>query len=81
MNGMEVLEIKNEKIKPTNVEEAIAAGWKTAEEMYTTANSSKSTWDRFMVDVRNAMSKKSNSRYRIDPTANLVVKLVVFFYL
>ena len=76
MNGMEVLEIK-EKVenKPANVEEAIAAGWKTAEEMYTTANSSKSTWDRFMVDIRNAMSEKPNSRCFTDDTANLVVKL------
>lgn len=60
MNGMEVLEIKEES-KPTNVKEAIAAGWKTAEEMYTTANSSKRTWDRFVVDVKNAMSEKPNS--------------------
>ena len=75
MNGMEVLEIKNEESKPANVEEAIAAGWKTAEEMYTTANNSKSTWDRFMVDVKNTMSKKSDSRCFTDDTANLVVKL------
>ena len=68
MNGMEVLEIKNEESKPTNVEEAITAGWKTAEEMYTTANSSKSTWDRFMVDAKNAMSKKSNSSCFTDDT-------------
>ena len=60
---------------PKNVEDAIKVGWKTAEEIYTTSNSSKSTWDRFMVDVKNAMSKKPNSGYRIDPTANLVVKL------
>ena len=85
MNGMEVLEIKevqkgennmNElESKPANVEEVIKAGWKTAEEMYTTANSSKSTWDRFMVDVRNAMSEKPNSGCFTDDTANLVVKL------
>ena len=61
--------------KPTNVEEAIKAGWKTAEEMYTTANSSKSTWDRFIIDVKNAMSEKPNSRCFTDDTANLVVKL------
>ena len=61
--------------KPANAEEAIKAGWKTAEEMYTTANSSKSTWDRFMADVKNAMSKKPNSRCFIDDTANLVIKL------
>lgn len=69
MNGMEVLEIK-EKVesKPTNVKEAITAGWKTAEEMYTTANSSKSTWDRFMVDVKNAMSEKPNSSCFTDET-------------
>lgn len=54
--------------KPANVKEAITAGWKTAEEMYTTANSSKSTWDRFMVDVRNAMSKKPNSSCFTDDT-------------
>ena len=61
--------------KPKNVEDAIKAGWRTAEEMYTTANSSKSTWDRFMVDIRNAISKKPNSRCFIDDTANLVIKL------
>ena len=65
--------MKNEEIKPTNVGEAVAAGWKTAEEMYTIANSSKSTWDRFIVDVKNAMSKKPNSRCFTDDTANLVV--------
>ena len=67
-----MLELEN---KPKNAEEAIKAGWRTAEEMYTTANSSKSTWDRFMVDVKNAMSKKPNSRCFIDDTANLVIKL------
>ena len=43
--------------------------------MYTTANISKSTWDRFMVDVKNAMSEKPNSRCFTDDTANLIVKL------
>ena len=52
--------------KPKNVEEAIKAGWKTAEKMYTTANSSKRSWDRFITDVRNAMSQKSNSSCAID---------------
>ena len=61
--------------KPKNVEEAIKAGWKTAEEIYITANSSKRSWDRFIADVRNAMSQKSNSGCAIDCTANLVVKL------
>ena len=61
--------------KPKNAEEAIKAGWKTAKEMYTTANSSKSTWDRFMVDVKNAMPKKPNYRCFTDDTANLVIKL------
>ena len=68
MNGMEVLEIKEKELKPANVKEAIAAGWKTAEEMYTTANSSKSTWDRFMVDVRKAISKKPDSSCFTDDT-------------
>ena len=61
--------------KPKNVKEAIKAGWRTGEEMYTTADSSKSTWDRFMVDIRNTISKKPNSRCFIDDTANLVIKL------
>lgn len=65
-------EVKN---KPINVEEAIRTGWKTAEEIYTTANSSKSTWDRFVADVRSATSKKPNYRCLTDDTANLVIKL------
>ena len=54
--------------KPKNVEEAIKAGWKTAEEIYTTANSSRRTWDNFIVDIKNAISQKSNSSYAIDCT-------------
>ena len=54
--------------KPKNVEEAIKAGWKTAEEIYTTADSSKRSWDRFIADVRNAISKKPNSSCAIDGT-------------
>ena len=61
--------------KPANVEEAINAGWKTAEEMYTTANSSRRTWDNFVADVKNATSEKPNSRCATDCIANLVVKL------
>ena len=60
--------VKKVENKPKNVEDAIKAGWRTAKEMYTTANSSKSTWDRFMVDVKNAMSKKPNSRCFTDET-------------
>ena len=52
--------------KPKNVEEAIKAGWRTAEEIYTTANSSRRTWDNFIADIRNAISQKSNSSYAID---------------
>ena len=60
--------VKKEENKPKNVEEAIKAGWKTAEEMYTTADSSKRSWNRFIADVRNAMSQKSNSGCAIDGT-------------
>ena len=70
MNGMEVLEIK-----PTNVKEAVAAGWKTAEEMYTTAGVCRDTFNQFLSDVRKSMSEKSDSRCFTDDTANLVVKL------
>ena len=52
--------------KPKNVEDAIKAGWKTAEEIYITSNSSKRSWDRFIADVRNATSQKSNSSCAID---------------
>ena len=52
--------------KPKNVEDAIKAGWRTAEEIYTTANSSRRTWDNFIADIRNAISQKSNSSYVID---------------
>ena len=67
--------MKELQFKPKNVEEAIKTGWKTAEEIYTTANSSKRSWDRFIADVRNAISQKSNSGCVIDGTANLVIKL------
>ena len=36
--------------------------------MYTTSDSSKRSWDRFIADVRNAMSQKSNSGCAIDGT-------------
>ena len=52
--------------KPKNVEDAIKAGWRTAEEIYITANSSRRTWDNFIADIRNAISQKSNSSYAID---------------
>lgn len=61
--------------KPKNVEEAIKAGWKTSEEMYTTAGVCRDTFNQFLSDVKNATSEKSNFGCRIDPTANLVVKL------
>lgn len=66
--------IIQDNTKPKSVEEEIEAGWKTAEEIYT-AVSSKSTWDRFIVDVKNATSQKPNFRCFTDDTANLVVKL------
>ena len=43
--------------------------------MYTTANSSRRTWDNFVADVRKATSEKPNSRCVIGEAANLVVKL------
>lgn len=76
MNGMEVLEIKEKvETKPANVKEAIAAGWKTAEEMYITAGVCRDTFNKFLSDVRKSISEKQDSGCRIDPTANLVVKL------
>lgn len=71
----ELAKLNETENKPKNVEKAIEAGWKTAEEIYTTANSSRRTWDNFIADVRNSISQKSNSGYAIDCTANLVVKL------
>ena len=67
----------NEKIetKPANVEEAIKAGWRTAKEMYECAGVCRDTFNEFILAVRNAVSNKPNSGCRIDPTANLVVKL------
>lgn len=65
---LELAKLNETESKPKNVEEAIEAGWKTAEEIYTTANSSKRSWDRFIADVRNAISKKPNSGYAIDGT-------------
>ena len=69
MNGMEVLEIK-EKVesKPANIKEAINAGWKTAKEMYEVAGVDRRTWENFVADVRNAISKKPNSSCENDFT-------------
>lgn len=61
--------------KPANVEEAINAGWKTAKEMYETADVGERTWRRFMADVSNAMLKKQDSGCETTVIANLVVKL------
>ena len=61
--------------KPKNVEEAIKAGWKTAKEMYKCAGVCRDTFNEFILAVRNTVSNKPNSGCRIDPTANLVVKL------
>ena len=72
---LELVKLNETENKPKNVEEAIEAGWKTAEEIYTAANSSRSTWDRFIVDIKNATPKKPNYRCFTDEGANLVVKL------
>lgn len=73
---MEIIESKNElESKPKNVEEAIKAGWKTAEEIYTDAGVCRDTFNQFLSGVRKSMSEKQVSGCRIDPTANLVVKL------
>ena len=61
--------------KPKNVEEAIKSGWKTAKEMYECAGVCRDTFNEFILAVRNAVYNKPNSGCRIDPTANLVVKL------
>ena len=66
--------------KPTNVEEAVAEGWKTAKEMYTTAGVCRDTFNQFLSDVRKAMSEKQDSGCFTDdtandPIANLVIKL------
>ena len=47
--------------KPKNVEDAIKAGWRTAKEMYEACETSRQTWENFMVDVRNTISKKPDS--------------------
>ena len=67
-----MLELEN---KPKNAEEAIKAGWKTAKEMYECAGVCRDTFNEFILEVRNTVSNKPNSGCRIDPTANLVVKL------
>ena len=67
--------VKKEENKPKNVEDAIKAGWKTAKEMYECAGVCRDTFNEFILAVRNATSNKPNSGCRIDPTANLVVKL------
>ena len=65
---LELVKSNETENKPKNVEEAIKAGWRTAEQIYTTANSSKRSWDNFIADVRNAVSKKSIFSCAIDCT-------------
>ena len=62
----ELAKLNETENKPKNVEKAIEAGWRTAEEIYTTANSSRRSWDNFIADIRNGASQKSNSSYAID---------------
>lgn len=71
----ELAKLNETENKPKNVEEAIRTGWKTAEEMYNIAGVDERTWRRFIADVRNTTSQKSNSGCDIDVTANLVIKL------
>ena len=61
--------------KPTNVEEAINAGWKTTKEMYEAACVCRDTFNQFLSDVRKATLQKQDSGCISTPTANLVVKL------
>ena len=51
--------------KPTNVEEAINAGWKTAKEIYTTCETSRQTWENFVADIRKATLQKPDSSCKI----------------
>lgn len=61
MKNLDLVKSNEVESKPTNVEEAVAAGWKTAKEMYEVAGVDRRTWENFMVDVRNAISKKPDS--------------------
>ena len=66
--------------KPTNVEEAVKAGWKTAKEMYEVAGVCRDTFNQFLSAVRKATLQKPNFGCISTPTANdcienLVVKL------
>lgn len=72
---LELAKLNETENKPKNVEEAIRTGWKTAEEMYECAGVCRDTFNEFLSAVRNATLEKSNYGCRIDPTANLVVKL------
>ena len=62
------LDLTTNKIesKPANVEEAIAAGWKTAKEMYTTCETSRQTWENFVADIRKATLQKPDSSCETD---------------
>lgn len=56
-----MFELNKIESKPTNVEEAINAGWRTAKEMYETCETSRQTWENFVADVRKATLQKQNS--------------------
>ena len=71
----DLVKLNETENKPKNVEEAIKAGWKTAKKMYECAGVCRDTFNEFILAVKKATSEKPNSGCRIDPTANLVVKL------
>ena len=54
--------------KPTNVEEAIAAGWKTAKEIYECSGVCRDTFNVFLSAVRKATSEKPDSSCKTTPT-------------
>ena len=58
----------NLQSKPTNVEEAIKAGWKTAKEIYECSGVCRDTFNVFLSAVRKATSEKPNSSCISNPT-------------
>ena len=72
---LELVKSNEVENKPTNVEEAIKAGWRTAKEIYECSGVCRDTFNVFLSAVRKATSEKPNSRCVSTPTANLVIKL------
>ena len=57
---LELLKSNETENKPTNVEEAIKAGWKTAKEIYECSGVDRRTWQNFIQTIKKYTLQKPN---------------------